>query len=1180
MTGGNLKLGFKIANIRSSTCRYLYGVVAIMESMWLLSSSSSLLKCLVRDSDSSFYLYWKGKCNPSSQSVEKTATSRNPQRNEEIWWLPVPWVSAEGLSEPARILRQKRHVANQVHEATMTINNSILSDMEIPCTFTASFPEKGHLKGMLFQRAVKHFVIQRRDSDNHLVIEDWASREMHYNQLQRAAFHGDPNEELKQYRCGKRHSYSQVLKQMFIEKVRFARYNMTLILLGKKQGTILDKIEALKGAVVLALEMEDDCTNSDKEKHGSAYFGEALMVVGNDEMTELVVDSGGSYHMTHRRDFLYDFKVVDGGSVQLGDNTTNTIKGTGKVKIQLHDGSSFICFRVKKKFDFIGWVQQLGPGVETGVHEVHDEKRVWFEVELQGAQRDREAEDFQVSNDAAVAQRRLEDKQPEEKTNMDSLVKEQEKVHLGIKVGANITVTGVPGQKGAEGNVAEKKKVKEPMEARKITEVQCLPNRQGGPRVDGDLDQTTESDWNFGNVSSSAVDTIAVYQNIKDGETIVSGNDRFQLGFFSPGNSKNRYLGIWFKNTSPHTVVWVANRETPLTNSMGIVKLDHQGILSIMNGGGIVIWSSNSSRSGTHINSKAQLLGNGNLVIMEENNVVWQSFDYPGDTFISGMKLGKDLITGREMYLTSWRSADDPSVGEYTIRFQMVKGKYIQVYIRKNSVIQTRIGPYDGIEFAGLPNYRRKLYIVDLVINQKEMYYAYTSNSITFSLRSLVTPSGKLEIWQLNNHNQEWMQDLALPVDYCDNYGLCGPYGSCSTASFPICACLEGFELINSQDLNPDNWTAGCRRSRALDCGPGEGFLKLLSMKLPDTQNALFDDNMSLQECEVACKDNCSCTAYANPNMTAGGVGCLRWFGDLIDARGVLEDEREVAVKRLAETSQQGLNEFKNEVICIAKLQHRNLVKLLGYCIHGNEMILIYEFMANKSLDTFIFDEDKSSMLQWPQRFHIINGMARGILYLHQDSRLQIIHRDLKAGNILLDGDMNPKTSDFGLARKFVGSDTAAKAKKVVGTYGYISPEYAVHGQFSIKSDVFSFGVLVLEIVSGKKNTGFTHADHSDNLLGHAWRLFKANRSIELMNASLHGSCIISEVLRSIHVGLLCVQHNANDRPTMLSVVLMLVSEGELPQPNQPAFFTGESNRKFQPVSSADEYTITQLYAR
>ncbi|KAK9048819.1 hypothetical protein SSX86_032215 [Deinandra increscens subsp. villosa] len=805
-------------------------------------------------------------------------------------------------------------------------------------------------------------------------------------------------------------------------------------------------------------------------------------------------------------------------------------------------------------------------------------------------------------------------------------------------------------------------------------------------------------------------DTIFSNQIVRYNETIISPLETFELGFFNPGNSTNHYVGIWYKKISSGTVVWVANRNTPLTHTSGELTLTIQGVLLLRDAtNGNVVWSSaNSSSNSSARNPIGKLLDTGNFIVHKEGdnvnqeNPIWQSFDFMTETLLPGMKHGWDSITGIDRYFTSWKSDDDPASGEFTYRLD-TRG-YPQLILREGQIIKFRAGPWNGRGFSGVSNLRpNRFYNFTFVLNQREAYYQTNVIDASVITRLVLQPSGLLERWLWIDEKQEWSTFLTRQNELCDQYAVCGPFGSCNMGKSPVCECLKGFEPTSLDQWKITDWSQGCKHTVPVDCKPDEGFKKYSNLKLPDTRGSWYNQTMTLVECENICKRNCSCTAYANSNTSGTGSGCLLWFSDLMDIRtidengdtlhirlsafeldliengrnssarrrvriivpmaflvlvilvsiclyyrfssktklhgtpenefqnvpentctgeedlelpllslstiqratdyfsmnnklgeggfgpvykGILEDGQEIAVKRLAKTSTQGLHEFKNEVISISKLQHRNLVKLLGCCIEGGEKILIYEYLSNKGLDSFIFDKTRSQLLDWRTRYSIINGIARGLLYLHQDSRLRIIHRDLKVSNILLDVDMNPKISDFGMARTVRGNEMEANTNRVVGTYGYMAPEYAGDGIFSIKSDVYSFGVLVLEIVCGSKNRGFVHKELYNNLIGHAWGLHNDGKSLNLVDECLVESINISQVQRSIHVGLLCVQRYPEDRPNMTSVIMMLGSEGPMPPPKEPGFYVGKTKKDITESSSSygrssnNELTITMLDGR
>ncbi|MFS7966616.1 putative protein kinase RLK-Pelle-DLSV family [Helianthus anomalus] len=302
--------------------------------------------------------------------------------------------------------------------------------------------------------------------------------------------------------------------------------------------------------------------------------------------------------------------------------------------------------------------------------------------------------------------------------------------------------------------------------------------------------------------------------------------------------------------------------------------------------------------------------------------------------------------------------------------------------------------------------------------------------------------------------------------------------------------------------------------------------------------------------------------------------------------KGRLSDGQEIAVKRLSHSSKQGNEEFKNEVSFATKLQHVNLVKLLGFCTEREEKMLIYEYMPNKSLDFYLFDPHKRSMLNWEKWVEIIEGIIQGLLYLQEYSRLTIVHRDLKASNILLDADMKPKISDFGIAKSFQNNENIASTDRIVGTYGCVPPEYVKEGVYSRKYDVYSFGVLLLQILSGKKNYNVYGPHQNLNLLEYAYVLWKEGTGVEFIDPTMDDEFSTLKSIRCMQVALLCVEEKWAHRPSMLEVAAMLRNEYQnLPMPRRPAFSTNKydeekKDKTNENVYSVDIATITQLSPR
>uniref|UniRef100_R7W9K6 Receptor-like serine/threonine-protein kinase n=1 Tax=Aegilops tauschii TaxID=37682 RepID=R7W9K6_AEGTA len=689
-------------------------------------------------------------------------------------------------------------------------------------------------------------------------------------------------------------------------------------------------------------------------------------------------------------------------------------------------------------------------------------------------------------------------------------------------------------------------------------------------------------------ITAGATDTFSKGQNVTDGETLVSAGGTFTLGFFSPGASAKRYLGIWF-SVSSDAVCWVANCEHPLDDTSGVlVVASDTGDFLLLGGSGEVAWSSNSPNTSS---VEAQLQESGNLVLHDQRSktILWQSFDHPSNTLLPGMKMGKNLWTGDEWYLTSWRA---PEASTYAHDFPL-----------------------------------------HVTASTSEVTYGYTARPGAPLTRVVVSDAGVVRRLVWDASTSTWKTFFQGPRDVCDAYGKCGAFGLCdaSAASSAFCGCLQGFSPASPPAWYMRETSDGCRRNVPLNCsGNGtatDGFVLVRGVKLPDTQNASVDTSISTEECRARCSANCSCLAYASAEIReggGGGSGCIIWTGDVVDLRyvdrgqdlylrlaeseldcipqssamtvpsvdlhtlkqatlnfsethvigqggfgivykGQLPDGRTIAVKRLKQSAltKKGKCDFTREVEVMARLRHGNLVRLLAYCDEGEERILVYAYMPNKSLDLYIFGEPSlRATLSWRQRLDIINGIAQGVAYMHEGSGESVGHTDCQLQTV----------ADFGTAKLFV-AERADSSLTIVNSpgltddftgvlclcckkSGYASPE-SLRAEMTLKCDVYSFGVVLLEILSGQRN------GEAQRLLSHAWGLWEQDRTMAVLDSAVNlpplsrpDSHIGSELGRCIQIGLLCIQESPDDRPAMSDVAAMLTTKtSQIAQPNRPGIY-------------------------
>ncbi|KAG2650276.1 G-type lectin S-receptor-like serine/threonine-protein kinase At2g19130 [Panicum virgatum] len=770
----------------------------------------------------------------------------------------------------------------------------------------------------------------------------------------------------------------------------------------------------------------------------------------------------------------------------------------------------------------------------------------------------------------------------------------------------------------------------------------------------------------------AADDTIFDGQPLYGGQSLVSKRGKFELGFFQPDNSSQRwYVGIRYNQISARDIVWVANREAPIANlESSQLSIARDGNMVLLDHRNSPIWSTNVTTIASSVPTVGVILDTGNLVLAEASNtsvVLWQSFDHFTDTWLPGGKLGRNKLTGEVDRLVAWRGYKDPSPSMFSLELDP-RGTSQYLLNWNSSEQYWTSGNWSAADhiFTDVPEMTLAdpshgfPYTFSYVDAGNESYFAYhvEDDAVVAHFRMDVAGQVKFLMWV--EGAGEWQQFWSQPKAQCDIYAMCGPSGVGTENALPSCSCPRGFRRRRPLEWAQGDYTSGCARNAALQCGGGarddvnggeDRFYAMADVRLPSDGQSVVA--ASAGDCERACVGSCSCTAYSYNGScsvwqgdlinlrdtsgmgTATGVGGTIWirlaasefssagrdrgrrlfvglvaagfaaavtiiivlvpiivvtrrrtsrrvvegslvaftyrdlqlatknFSEKLGAgafssvfKGSLADDaaRPVAVKKL-EGHLQGEKQFRAEVSTIGKVQHVNLIRLIGFYSEGTRRLLVYEHMSNGSLDRHLFGATSSSHLSWEARYQVALGIARGLDYLHGSCRDCIIHCDIKPENILLDGALAPKVADFGLA-KLMGRDSSRVLTTVRGTAGYLAPEWVAGTAVTAKADVFSYGMVLFELVSGRRNARQRPDGTVDFFPSTAAGLLVGGGDLMgAVDGRIRGDADVAEVERACRIACWCVQDDERARPSMGTVVQVLEGLLEVSVPPIPTSF-------------------------